>query len=304
MHQSRLKSLAPLALGLCIYLLWPAHALARAVVRFVHAVPGVGTAQVEVTAGSESIDFGSIGFSQSTSWHSLRSGRFLWHLVGSGGKTLASGSATVGDGAFTAVVITRTDGVFVDIYRDRGGEPGKSLIRVIHAAPELGSPQLKFDSQIVDQRLDYTKATPYLSVNPGTHSLAAMRAGDTVPVVSAMNVRLVSGVAYSAIVVGSRGERVRVVTVTDRGAPLTRSAPASRTPRAGHSASPADATRWVTVTPGESLWSIAREHLGPGASNTAVERMVIATWDANVSRIGTGDPNLIFPGQRLHIPVA
>lgn len=297
-NNSPRRSLAPLVLGLCIWLLWPAQALARALVRFVHGVPGVGAATVDIGSGSGSTQLGTISFAESTQWRNVRSGSFPWHLVGSDGKTLAHGTATVGNGAYTIVVEALTKGVGLGIYRDRAGEPGTSLIRVIHAAPELGSPELELDSHVVVKSLGFTQATPYLSVKPGVHSLSAMRPGDAAALVSVPKVTLTSGVAYSAIVLGSRGQRVRVVTVTDRGAPLTRPAPAHATPKAN----PAPTGGWITVHSGDSLWKIASAQLGDQPSNSAIEREVVAIWDANAGRIGTGDPNLIFPGQRLHIP--
>jgi hypothetical protein len=33
-----------------------------------------------------------------------------------------------------------------------------------------------------------------------------------------------------------------------------------------------------------------------------VQRKLVALWDMNAKRIGTGDPNLVFPGQRLMLP--
>lgn len=83
------------------------------------------------------------------------------------------------------------------------------------------------DSKPAVKSLSFTQATPYISVNPGTHTLGAMRPGDSTPLVPGAHMPLVSGRAYSAIVLGSRGQRVRVVTVTDSGAPLTRHASAS-----------------------------------------------------------------------------
>lgn len=287
-----------MVLGLCLWLVWPAQALGRALVRFLHAVPGAGTATVAITSGSGTTVLGTIGFGQSTRWRSIRSGSFDWRLSGSGGSGLAQGTATVGNGAYDIIVLDRVHGVGLGIYRDRGGEPGTSLVRMIHAAPELGGPELELDSQIVAQRLDFTHATAYLSVSPGVHALAAMRPGDSTPLVSVTGLKLVPGVAYSAIVVGSRGQRVRVVTVTDRGAPLTRAAPLPGQPQP---ASGSD-TGWMTVQHGDSLWQIARTQLGEHASSAEVESEMIAIWNANVRRIGTGDPNLIFPGQRLHVP--
>jgi len=296
------RSLASLALGLSFWLLMPAESLARALVRFIHAVPGAGRAAAEVDFGSGETKLGTVSFGQTTPWRSIRSGRFHWKLVGSGGSTLAQGSATVGLGAYDIVALAETKGVVLGIYRARAGTPGTSLVRVIHAAPELGSPQLELDSKIVDQRLSFTQATPYLSVNPGVHSLSAMRPGDTAPLVSVKGVRLVPDVAYSAIVVGSRGQLVRVVTVVDHGAPLTREAPARPANRQQIVAPTSGGS--ITVQSGDSLWRIARQVLGADASNAQIAREVVAIWNVNAARIGTGDPNLIFPGQRIHLPQA
>lgn len=286
-------SLAPLVVVLFLFLLWPTGALARALVRVFHAVPGVGAARVQFTFGSQTVDLGTIAFAQSTQWHSVRSGSFVWKLLGSGGKVLATGNSTVGSGAYDIVVLAPSQGVSLGIYKASAGRPGTSLVRVIHAAPELGSPELKVDTKIVDTSLAFTQATPYLSLSPGVHSFAAMRAGVSTPFLKVSGVHLASGSSYSAIVMGSRGQRTRVVLVTDRGAPLTVPAPQQQ---------PLSGPGWITVHSGDSLWAIARARLGAGASNEAVYRELVAIWDANASRIGTGDPNLIFPGTRLHLP--
>jgi Domain of unknown function (DUF4397)/LysM domain len=298
-HRSVLRSLAPLAFGLAVWLVWPAQALARAVVRFIHGVPGVGKATVELNPGNGNVDLGSIGFAQSTQWHSIRSGSFEWTLVG-GGKPLATGTATVGDGAYDIVVLEKSMKVWLGIYRARGGKPGTSLVRVIHGAPELGSPELTIDGKEAVKSLGYTQATPYVSINPGTHSLGAMRPGDSTPLVTAAGIHLVTGVSYSAIVLGTRGQRVRVVALTDRGAPLTR--PGAVKPKPHPAAAPESRSTSVVVRHGDSLWAIASRLLGPGAGNEAIEHKLVAIWDLNAQRIGTGDPNLIFPGTRLSLP--
>lgn len=288
-------SLAPLVLGMCVCLLWPAQSLARAVVRFIHGVPGVRTATVEVNSGAGNVAVGSIRFAQTTQWRSMRSGSFRWALVG-GGKTLARGTASVGDGVYDIVVLDKASGVTLGIYKASGGKSGTSLVRVIHAAPELGSPQLMLDSKPAVKSLSFTQATPYLSVNPGTHTIGAMRPGDSTPLVEGALVSLVPGRAYSAIVLGSQGQRVRVVTLTDSGAPLTRKASA-RAPVKRSAAGP----RSVVVRPGDSLWSIAKELLPADASASAIDHKVVQIWDRNHHRIGTNDPSLIFTGQRLFL---
>jgi nucleoid-associated protein YgaU len=290
------RSLAPLVVGLFASLFVPAQAFGRALIRFVHAVPGVGTATVDVNAGHGTTAIGSIGFGQVTAWRSIRSGSFRWALIGAG-KTLVKGHATVGMGAYDIVVLDKVSGVALGIYKAEGGKPGTSLMRVIHAAPELGSPELTLDSKPAVNSLSFTQATPYLSVKPGMHSLGAMKPGNNTPLVSGGRVHLRPGVAYSAIVIGSRGQRVRVVDVIDRGAPLTRATHHRTGSRSGSRANGSPST--VVVKPGDSLWRIAESVLPAGASNADIERRVVQIWDRNAERIGTGDPNLIFPGQRL-----
>jgi hypothetical protein len=56
------------------------------------------------------------------------------------------------------------------------------------------------------------------------------------------------------------------------------------------------------VRPGESLWSIASDRLGVGASATEIARYVDLLWMLNAERIATGDPDLVHSGTRLVLP--
>jgi nicotinate-nucleotide--dimethylbenzimidazole phosphoribosyltransferase len=53
------------------------------------------------------------------------------------------------------------------------------------------------------------------------------------------------------------------------------------------------------VEPGESLWSIARDLLGEGASTARIAREVNRLWELNSERMRTGDRNLLLVGTRL-----
>jgi hypothetical protein len=282
-----------------MWLLAPASAFAKALVRFVHAVPGVGRAEVSVSDGSGSQDLGTIGFGQATAWHSIRSGAFRWTLSGAGRK-LASGTTTVGNGAYDIVVLQHGAGVKLGVYRARAGRAGTALVRVIHAAPELGSPDLSVDGKVAVKNLRYTEATPYLALSAGRHLLAAERAGSSTPFLST-HVTVRADTSYSEVVLGTRGQRVRVVTLVDRGAPLVRGAHTTRVATGSASQGGGSRSATIVVKPGDSLWTIARSIVGPHASNATVERRVVAIWDTNEARIGTGDPNLIFPGTRLRV---
>lgn len=55
------------------------------------------------------------------------------------------------------------------------------------------------------------------------------------------------------------------------------------------------------VRPGDCLWHIAAAVLPSGSDTRAVEDKVEELWRLNEDRIGTGDPNLIYPGIVLRL---
>ncbi|MGI8716152.1 MAG: hypothetical protein ACR2NR_23815 [Solirubrobacteraceae bacterium] len=48
--------------------------------------------------------------------------------------------------------------------------------------------------------------------------------------------------------------------------------------------------------------TIASRLVGRPAGNAAIEHKLVAIWNLNQGRIGTGDPSLIFPGTELRLP--
>jgi hypothetical protein len=72
----------------------------------------------------------------------------------------------------------------------------------------------------------------------------------------------------------------------------------TRAPATGR-ARPGDRTH--VVLGGESLWSIASDHLGSHASTARIAKEVKRLWQLNRERISTGDPNLLMPGTRLKL---
>src|SRR5215204_4460815 len=62
----------------------------------------------------------------------------------------------------------------------------------------------------------------------------------------------------------------------------------------------ASATTRFVVEPGDSLWSISEEHIGPGATPEQIAYEVERIFELNRERIGE-NPNLIFPGQEFFL---
>lgn len=57
----------------------------------------------------------------------------------------------------------------------------------------------------------------------------------------------------------------------------------------------------LVVRAGDSLWSLARDRLGPDASDADLLRLTRSTYAANRGAIGP-DPDVIHPGLRLRVP--
>jgi Tfp pilus assembly protein FimV len=60
-------------------------------------------------------------------------------------------------------------------------------------------------------------------------------------------------------------------------------------------------SRFHIVQPGDSLWSIAKQLVGPNATAGRIAREVDRLWTLNRSRIATGDPDLLLVGTRLRL---
>jgi hypothetical protein len=127
---------------------------------------------------------------------------------------------------YTAVALAKGSKAFqIKIYRDGNARAGSARLRVLHAAPELGSPDIMLGQRTIAEKVAFKDASPYLSVAPGSYELSVVRPGSTSPIF-AKRVSLSAGVASTAILAGSGGARERLImatddTVTPAGAPET-----------------------------------------------------------------------------------
>jgi hypothetical protein len=94
--------------------------------------------------------------------------------------------------------------------------------------------------------------------------------------------------------------KVKVVHRGSASAPTPRRGSGRHAHRAGAGSS-GSSTATQTVRPGQSLWLIAQGLVADPGDVGRVAFKVNSLWRLNAARIGTGDRDLIFPGQQLRL---
>jgi hypothetical protein len=198
-------------LGTAMLLLGAGNASA-AELRFVHAVPGAGAA--ELLASGEVA--GSAGFGEAGQYARVPGGEVELSLRAQGEEEeLVSSMATLGDGRNTVVAVPKGEGVELRVYEDGEGSAGAGRLRVIHAVPELEQADVQLDGRNLTT-IAFGDATGYEDVDPGTYTLALTRpGGEGGALVEDSGVDVTAGAATTAIAVGSRGEPTRFVIAED-----------------------------------------------------------------------------------------
>jgi hypothetical protein len=193
--------------------------------RFVHAVPGGG--QASLNAGKTSIG-GPVSFGGITDYTRVAGGRVELVLSpAGGGRPLAKAGETLRGGRMTVVATRQGKRVVLRVLQDGRASGGRARIRAMNAAPELGNTQVALDGRPVARELTPGEASDYTPVDPGTYRIQATRpSGGGGALASRPGVSLAAGTSTTAFVVGSGGERTRILvasdaTVTPRQAPGT-----------------------------------------------------------------------------------
>lgn len=278
----------------------PGVAQSKTLVRFAHAVPGAGEGKLVELGGKTPQTVATATFGTESPYHGVLAGvRRLGLSVG--GKIVSTVKARLSDHAhYSVIALAPSAGPKLMVLTDGRGQRGTAKVRVVHAAPEFGSPAVKVDGKAVLKSFKFEGVTPYLKLAPGKHSFAAQHMGEKMPALEADGVPLADGSATTVLVVGTRGQKTRFVLTHDQSAP--RRSTAGRAHRTVSKATPAasDASIHV-VKSGECLWSIARARLGRSASNAAVAREVLRIWNVNGAHVPSGNPNVIVPGLRLKV---
>jgi hypothetical protein len=276
--------------------MFPTLAGADAHLRFAHAVPGAGEGRLVKLGGKHPQTLGSARFGTESAYRGVVAGATKLGLV-VGGKVVSTVSAHLKDGAhYSVIALAPSSGPKLVVVPDGRGRRGVARVRVIHAAPELGSPNVIVDGKVVAKSFHFGAISPYLTLKPGKHAFSAMQPKSKMAVLSASGVPVADGSATTVLVVGTRGQKTRFVLTADPSAPRR-----STTGGAGKASAPGAGGDVHVVRSGESLWSIARTRLGRGATNAAIAREVLRVWNINASHVPSGDPDLILPGLRLKL---
>lgn len=190
-------------------------------IHFAHAVPGLGDAELLVN-GKE---IGRAGFGEVTESASVPAGRSQLTLLAPGDVTVRSTQAFEAGKAYTLVGMAGGEGAEVRSFEDDPARPGVARIRLIHAAPELGEPDMVLNGRTLVDSMQYTEATRYWTLKPGDYQLRAEDPATGKAVLST-GLTLTDGSTQTALVVGSSGEQADIVLAQNdvaapAGAPAT-----------------------------------------------------------------------------------
>jgi hypothetical protein len=198
-----------------------ASAFATAKVRLVNARPGAHPVSLKIIQGTAAPPtFGEAAYGQVTPYVKIPPGRAQIGISGlrstaEGGAEAQTTQLLLDGQSYTAVALALGSKKFqIKVYKDGHARAGRARLRVIHAAPELGSPDVRLGQRTIAEKLSFRDATPYLSIVPGSYALAVARPGSSSAIFS-KQMSLSAGVATTAIVTGSGGEPTRVIIATD-----------------------------------------------------------------------------------------
>lgn len=204
--------------------------------RFVHAAPGVGEATL--TAGD--IEVGAAAFGKATPFADVPAGSAQLELEAEGGTLEATEQLQAGR-AYTVIALAQGQSGELRVYPDGTPKPETARLRMIHAAPELGSPDFSLNGETVSEGTAYKEATAYWDLRPGTYRAVLVNPETGDPAVPAEEIPLAAGTTSSLVVLGSRGEPVRTLLLADGSA-----APAAA-PQTGFGGMAGGGPSWVAA---------------------------------------------------------
>lgn len=194
-----------------------ASALGAAQVRFVHAVPGAGAAQLNASEGGVTRTIATgVGFGEIGAYAEVPAGNVVFEARRPGGGLLAAIEERVKNGAHYTVVAIGNGEATLALIRDASARAGEARLRVVQAASELGEVDVRLGSRKVASLFGFEDVAPYAAVDPGTYELRITRPDDGSELATAGGVALSAGTSSTAFIIGTSGERLQIITDTDR----------------------------------------------------------------------------------------
>jgi hypothetical protein len=188
-------------------------------VRFMHAVPGVGAASLSASG----VKVGRAGFGDVTGFATVPAGKAPLVLHGPGGLVL-KGSSVLGAGrAYTVIALAKGKSAELRAIVDGTARSGVARLRMIHASPELGNPNLIVGGKLIAKAAPYSAVTAYSDFRPGSYKVKVVNPANNSTVIPTQTVSVAAGSTTTAVLVGSRGEQARWVLVDDATAAPTAS---------------------------------------------------------------------------------
>jgi hypothetical protein len=183
-----------------------AAASASSQVRLVNARGGSAITLVVSVGGNKAPAGSAVTFGQAGAMTSVPSGQATFTA---GGRTATKNLA---DGASYTVVAVPKGALMV--LRNGNATGGQARLRLVHAAPELGSPDVMLGGKTIAQGVKYHTASGYLTVAPGSYKLAITKPKGGATLFTS-GVSLTAGSAFTVVVAGSAGNPERLIAATD-----------------------------------------------------------------------------------------
>jgi hypothetical protein len=212
--ESKLKTRAIVISAVLIAMLLAtssAGAKQTAQVRFLHAVPGVGTASLSASE----VKVGSAAFGETTGFATVPAGKSPLVLHGPDGLVLKGSDQIDADHAYTIIALAKGKSAELRGFVDGSARAGVARVRMIQAAPELGMPNFVVGGKTVAKSAAYGSDTGYADLQPGSYKVMVENPATGKSVIPTATVSVSAGSATTAVLVGSRGEKARWVLIDD-----------------------------------------------------------------------------------------
>ena len=204
-----------------------ASASGEAQVRLVQAISGSGPVQVEATAGGITQRIGrGVRYGEVGRYADVPAGNVAFELDAPEAGVSAGVEQTLRNRTrYTIVALPGADESLI-VLRDGRAEGGRSRLRVVHAAAELGGVDVRLGDRRVGNGVGLGDVSRYTTVEPGAYALSVTNPQDGSTIAARGAVPLTAGTSSTAFVIGTAGEPVEAIVASDRmaaprGAPAT-----------------------------------------------------------------------------------